>query len=400
MIEVYSKPLDKKVKVSRIIGKYGGTSPGPLAIFLGGMHGNEPSGIFALEYVLHTLNKIKPPFNGTMYALAGNLEALRRSERYIDKDLNRLWDKNGEETGIHELSERDSIIKTIYEIISSSDGRPVLFDLHTTSAESIPFLGISDTLRSRKMVKDIPSPIILGLEERMDGTLFSSLNEIGLTSVIFEGGQHDSLSSIENHISIIWEFLKNAGCINLNDIPDFNKYYHTLAKTSPGERKIYEISYVYRLKKDEGFVMKPGFVNFQIVNKGEILAKNKDGDIKSPRYGNIFMPLYQKLGGEGFFIVNLINPVWLGISGFMRKLHAEKLLGILPGINKNPNEPSSYIINTNIARFLVMNIFHLFGYRRERKEGKTIIVSRREYDSVSPSADELRNNFKKYFDLE
>lgn len=47
-----------------------------------------------------------------------------------------------------------------------------------------------------------------------------------------------------------------------------------------------------------------------------------------------------------------------------------------------------------------MNIFHLFGYRRERKEGKTIIVSRREYDSVSPSADELRNNFKKYFDLE
>ena len=145
--------------------------------------------------------------------------------------------------------------------------------------------------------------------------------------------------------------------------------------------------------------MKPGFVNFEKISKGEIVATNKDGEIRSPKSGYIFMPLYQKLGDEGFFVVKRINPFWLKVSGFMRKLHAEKLLGILPGINKNPDESSSYIINLKIARFGVMNVFHLFGYRREKKEGKTIIVSRREYDSKSPPADELTGNYKKYFNL-
>ena len=172
-----------------------------------------------------------------MYALAGNLEALQKKERYIDIDLNRIWNRNGisrnSSNGYHEKTEKDSIVNTIFDIISKSNQRPLLFDLHTTSSESIPFLGISDTLRSRQMVLNIPSPVILGLEERMEGTLFNSLNEIGMTSVIFEGGQHNSLSAIDNHISVTWEFLRNAGCINPADIPEFSKYNQVLSKSSP-----------------------------------------------------------------------------------------------------------------------------------------------------------------------
>lgn len=402
MTEVYSKALDKYLSTDRIIGEFEGNSPGPLTIFIGGIHGNEPAGIFALEYVLKKLKEINPPFNGSMYALAGNLNALSSRKRYLDVDLNRIWNnrdiKNHNFEKDKEVVERNEIISVIYKLISESDARPLLFDLHTTSSESIPFLGISDTLRSRELVKGIPSPIILGLEERMIGTLFNSLNEIGMTSVIFEGGQHDSLSSIENHVSVIFEFLKNAGCIDANDIQDYFKYKHILSKTSPGSRKIFEISYVYRIKKGEDFKMNPGFVNFQEITKGEKLATNKIGKITSPENGFIFI-LYQKLGDEGFFIIKRIHIFWLKVSEFMRKLHAEKLLGLLPGIKKNPEESSSYIINTKIARFMVMNIFHLFGYRREKKEGNTIIVSRREYDSKSPTPKELRNNYKKFFGL-
>ena len=403
MVEVYSKALDKYLRTGRIIGEYKGDSPGPITIFMGGMHGNEPAGVFALAHVLDRLKDISPPFKGTMYAIAGNLDALNKGERYISVDLNRVWNKSDIKKHIFdnndEASQRNEIIRTIFEIISGSEERPFLFDLHTTSSESIPFLGISDTLRSRDLVNGIHSPIILGLEERMAGTLFNSLNEIGLTSVIFEGGQHDSLSSIENHVSVVFEFLKNTGCINPGDIPGFHKYNHRLSKTSSGDRKTYEITYVYRIKKNEKFKMKPGFVNFEGIEKGEELATNKKGNITSPETGLIFMPLYQKLGDEGFFIIKRIHNFWLKVSEFMRKLHAEKVFRLLPGIKKNPEENSSYIINTKIARFMVMNIFHLFGYRREKKEGNTIIVSRREYDSKSPSPEELRDNYKKFFGL-
>ena len=49
MIKVYSKALDQSIEVDRLIGQIRGEQPGPTIIFLGGMHGNEPSGVFALQ---------------------------------------------------------------------------------------------------------------------------------------------------------------------------------------------------------------------------------------------------------------------------------------------------------------------------------------------------------------
>ena len=57
----------------------------------------------------------------------------------------------------------------------------------------------------------------------------------------------------------------------------------------------------------EGFEMLPGFKNFQKVKKGELIAKDKNGDIFSPANGRILMPLYQKQGEDGFFIIKEIN---------------------------------------------------------------------------------------------
>ena len=43
------------------------------------------------------------------------------------------------------------------------------------------------------------------------------------------------------------------------------------------------------------------------VKKGELIAKDKNGDIFSPANGRILMPLYQKQGEDGFFIIKEIN---------------------------------------------------------------------------------------------
>ncbi len=53
--------------------------------------------------------------------------------------------------------------------------------------------------------------------------------------------------------------------------------------------------------------MEPGFTNFQRIFKGQVLAKNNKGDVLSPVDGNIFMPLYQKQGNDGFFIVQPVE---------------------------------------------------------------------------------------------
>jgi predicted deacylase len=79
------------IETDRIIGHIKGSQPGPTLIFVGGIHGNEPSGVFAIRQVFQELEENKTIINGSIYGLAGNLWALERGERYHKKDLNRLW---------------------------------------------------------------------------------------------------------------------------------------------------------------------------------------------------------------------------------------------------------------------------------------------------------------------
>ena len=49
--------------------------------------------------------------------------------------------------------------------------------------------------------------------------------------------------------------------------------------------------------------MLPGFINFQPIEVGTPLATENGQVITSPYAGNIFMPLYQNQGADGFFII-------------------------------------------------------------------------------------------------
>ena len=75
----------------RLLGFHDGAANGPLLLSVSGIHGNEHAGVAAVRRVLEALRTRRPPFNGRFVALAGNLRALRRRQRYQDLDLNRIW---------------------------------------------------------------------------------------------------------------------------------------------------------------------------------------------------------------------------------------------------------------------------------------------------------------------
>ena len=77
---------------NRIIGKYSNQKPGPTILCVAGIHGNEPAGVIAAERVQSNLDKIQVSMNGEFIALRGNLQALACKERYLDEDLNRIWE--------------------------------------------------------------------------------------------------------------------------------------------------------------------------------------------------------------------------------------------------------------------------------------------------------------------
>ena len=120
--------------------------------------------------------------------------------------------------------------------------------------------------------------------------------------------------------------------------------------------------------------------NFKPIHKGEALAKDRDGTIQAPYKGRIFMPLYQQSGEDGFFIVRKV-PMWaLKLSSVLRKINFETALTWLPGVQRDSPQPHALIVNKKVARFLVVELFHLLGYRRKKDDGDVMIFSRREID--------------------
>jgi hypothetical protein len=385
MTNVYSKALDETIEIDRLIGQYRGECPGPTLIFIAGIHGNEPAGIFALHEVLDYLESKDFPFKGNMYAIGGNLHALGKGLRFKKKDLNRLWDedsmtelRNGTNTSSEkEAIEQKEIYYIIKKILNKSSGPVYFFDLHTTSSETIPFITVNDSLLNRKFTRQYPVPMILGIEEFLDGPLLSYVNELGYIAFGYEGGQHDNPKSIENHISFIYLSLAFCGCLKRSQI-DYQKNYDSLYKNSMSPQTIFEIVQRYEIKPDEDFMMEPDFTNFSHIKKGQLLAKSDGNDIVAKEDAQIFMPLYQGKGDDGYFIIRGVLKVFLNLSAVLRTIRFDKALPMLPGVKWVNDKKDELIVNLKIARFFPKQFFHLLGYRSKQIDKTHLRMKNRE----------------------
>jgi len=382
MSRIYSRALDQHLEVQRIIGRIEGEEAGPCLIFFGGIHGNEPSGVFALQQVLGELRQRQVPVRGSIYALAGNLWALERAERYQQTDLNRLWTRenlkklendrfepaNEDERQLSELH------RILHELMNGRTGPFYFFDLHTTSCATRPFITVNDSLLNRAFTRQYPTPIILGIEEYLDGPLLSYLNELGYVSFGFESGQHDDRSSITNHVAFIYLSLVFAGAVRKEHI-DFAEYFERLGRTTGNN---FEIYYRYEIPAGEAYRMEPGFENFQHVRKGVLLGRQQDLAIRAPRDTQIFMPLYQEQGNDGFFFIRKIPVVFLRISAWIRRWRLDKILTLLPGVTRNAQEEDTLLVDLRIARVLTKPILRLLGYRSQERDRSYLVIRGRE----------------------
>ena len=392
-----ASPKAKIVDGEHKIGEFVGDAAGVTLIVIGSVHGNEPSGMIALQKVSQKMEDLREKLRGRVYFLVGNTRALANAARFVDGDLNRHWttenlSKNSflinENLSCNFLQknedlEQRELLEIFDRILATAQDEIFALDLHSTSATGSPFATVGDTMRNRLFAQKFPVTILLGIEEQLDGTMLEYLNNAGAVTFGFEGGQHDSPEAIENHEALIWLALVNSGILAAKDAPDLEKYRQNLLKAS-GKQRIVEIRHREAVASGDEFQMNPGFENFDAIKRGQILAANKNAPIKAVESGLILMPLYQKQGEDGFFIGREVAPVWLRFSGILRKLKIAGLIRILPGVWRHPTDEESLIVNTRVARFFPLQIFHLLGFRKRRWQEDKLVVSRRQHDTKSP----------------
>lgn len=297
--------------MDRIISEITGEKEGPLLIFLGGVHGNESHGVTAIQNVFKTLRSRKAHFKGRALALRGNLSALAQNKRYLDFDLNRIWDKHHFETvdklNVSEYKDLKELQSIINKEIEQWTGKVYLLDLHTTSAPTIPFMVTQYENNDHEFIQKMRVPFITNLSGFLDGTILAWICKKGHCGLAFEAGQHKSKQSIIKHEAFIYLSMYHSGFYTEQNAGDLKWLRSVLDDELRPQHQHFELVERYHIDVDEEFKMAPGFTNFQKIYRGEILATNKHGDILSHTDGNIFMPLYQEQGDDGFFIIKPVH---------------------------------------------------------------------------------------------
>ena len=381
-----ASPKSKLLKQPRIIDVLEGSETGPTLIFVGGIHGNEPAGVQALREVFKEVHYVNGLLKGKAFAIAGNISALQKGLRYIDQDLNRMWTKesveqhlenNSELPPTQEAIEMKELYDTLQHILKTEVGPFYFFDLHTTSSKTIPFLTVNDNLLNRRFTKQYPAPIILGIEEYLEGPLLSYINELGYVAFGFEGGQHDDPKAIENHKAFIYCSLEFCGMLH---------HQHSLVETNcqildnccHEISGMFEIFQHYKLRESDQFIMQPGYQNFSSVTKHEVLASHNGKPVTIALNAKIFMPLYQQQGTDGFFLIKPIPNFFLKLSAILRKWKIHHLLPILPGVRWASAKKDALLVNRKLARFFARDFFHLLGYRSKTMKNNHLVVRNRE----------------------
>ena len=309
--------------MDRVIGRYEGEEKGPLFICFGGMHGNEPAGVKALKIIFKML-AIEPrrnptfKFKGRFLGMIGNKKAFEAQKRFIQKDLNRQWLTPNMKRVLNsrpdhlqpEEQEIQEILLTIQrEIKDYQPEEMIILDIHTTSAFGGIFTIVNDDADSLRIGAQLHAPVIKGMTRGLSGTtLHFFIDEnfpIKTTAVTFEAGQHQEPQAVSRSVAAIVNCLRSIGAVDDDDVE--NIHDQMLLDYSKNLPKVTELLYTYSIEEDEAFELLPGFLNFQAIEKNQLLGKNQYGEIRAKEAGLMLMPLYQKQGEDGFFLVREVS---------------------------------------------------------------------------------------------
>lgn len=296
--------------MTRRLGGMRSELPGPTLLIIAGIHGNEPAGPAAVSRFLATFPQQAPGFAGEIVALCGNVGASLAGKRYLDHDLNRRWSRErimglalaGPSDRDREDDEQLALSREIDEAMARARGPVYFLDLHTTSASGYPFSMIADRPEQREFALQFELPILLGLLEQVDGVLLEYLRLRGCICLGVEAGQHDRSASVDHHLAALGIAVVAAGLLPPDSVPAILKTSRDILSRARGDLpRLMRVEDRHGIRPDDQFQMEPGFANIAPIQKGQLLARDRKGEIRALEAGILFMPLYQGLGDDGFF---------------------------------------------------------------------------------------------------
>ncbi|MBO1328777.1 succinylglutamate desuccinylase/aspartoacylase family protein [Acetobacter suratthaniensis] len=203
--------------------------PGPHTVVTALMHGNEPSGAYALNTLL---KKGPQPRQGRLSLIFLNPDAYARYNpahptraRYVEEDMNRLWRPEL----IH--SHHDSLeMRRLREVLPVIETADLLLDLHSMLWPGPPLFLHSGQERNHSMACHLantltPSPLVIRDDGHQDGSRLIDYERFSTQggqarACLLETGQHWSQSAAQMALLAVRQFtgLTDATSTNTQDM--------------------------------------------------------------------------------------------------------------------------------------------------------------------------------------
>ena len=218
------------------IWKFKGAQAGPCVGVIGGIHGNELTGIEVVKRLRDQFESGELELmRGTLYLILGNLEAMEKNQRAtaIENDLNRMFTKlnlAGEGRDSYEAGRA----RELASILSEAD---ICLDLHATNKPSDPFICIPSVNKRKKEILRWfdcdnvlidPEFIVAGQPAATD-EFTESTGGIGL---VYETGCVQDTSRVDQVFENVLSVLATKGMtdFSLSLIPEFDKTIYQITK--------------------------------------------------------------------------------------------------------------------------------------------------------------------------
>jgi predicted deacylase len=168
----------------------------PEIAIVGGIHGDEPCGVRAVEHLLDARPAVERPVK----CIVANEEALSEDTRYIDADLNRVF-PGDPDSDAHEERLAAALLAELRDCATLS--------MHSTQSYTEPFAVIGgDATLARALCPYLTLDAVVDTSAFIEGRLIEHADVVEVECG-YQGSQH----ATENAITLVEEFLAAVGAL-------------------------------------------------------------------------------------------------------------------------------------------------------------------------------------------
>lgn len=282
--------------------------PGPHVAVTAVVHGNEPCGAIALDWLL--THKVRP-LAGKLSLAFINTRAYQafdaadpNATRWLDEDLNRLWAPEVLNDPTRRLTAE---LQRAREIRPWLDTVDLLLDIHSMQHATEPLTIAGPLAKGRDLARSVGAPAVVVSDRGHDeGLRMRDYGGFGdpaspRNALLVECGQHWETRAADVALDTALAFLSATGTL----APDFAADHRPLP--APGAMRFYEVSGPVTIRTDS-FRFAEDWRGFEHLTEGTLIGHDGEQEIRAPHPTTVLIMPSARLW-PGKTAVRLAQPV-------------------------------------------------------------------------------------------